>query len=315
MSAQKRLRLLICALLPTLLVVLAAGYTLTRAASATPGDAITDALRQARAAASYHVTADAQQTIIPRAVPANAGRTDEKTMLRVDGDVARPEGGAADVPADARLTLGTDKKSAAVQLLLVGGSAYVGYGGKWQKVDDPLGATAPQGDYLGYLAAVADVAQADSVKTSAGSMARYTFRVDGPRYADYQLERMETLLAGQIPDGVKLTRSPLYDRMSGRGELWVDSDGRPRREILDLSLPQTSATEDAQVHLVVDFSRYDEHVPPILAPVAGANGALALPSAPSTAPAPPLAARSLPSVPPWRSMRSPSSRWPLLWLC
>ncbi|MFN8482271.1 MAG: hypothetical protein U0768_04305 [Anaerolineae bacterium] len=294
---RRRLTAMLLAFVPTLLVVLAAGYTLTRAAPAPPTDAIADALRQARAAASYHVTADAQQTLIPRAVPVNAGRSDEKVALRVEGDVARPEGAASDVPADARLSLGTDKKGAAVQLLLVNGNAYVGYGGKWQKVDDPLGATAPQGDYLGYLAAVADVAQAGSVQTAAGSMARYTFRFDGPRYADYQLQRMETLLAGQIPDGVKLGRSPLYERMSGQGELWVDGDGRPRREILDLSLPQTSATQDAQVHLVVDFSRYDEHVPPILAPVTGADGALALPAAPS-APARTPTGRSGPNPPP-----------------
>ncbi len=299
MSAQRRLMALLFALVPTLLAVLAAGYTLTRAAPSPPADAITTALRQARAASSYHVTADAQQTIIPRALPVNVGRTDTKTTLRVEGDVARSEGAAEDALADARLTLAADKKSASVQLLLVDGKAYVGYGGKWKAIEDPLSATAPQGDYLGYLAAVADVADAGPVQTAAGAMQRYTFRLDGPRYADYQVERMETLLAGQIPDGVKLGRSPVYARMSGRGELWVDGDGRPRREILDLSLPQTSATDDAQVHLVVDFSRYGDHVPPIEAPVAGPDGALTLPAAPPAAPAPPQAERSGPDVPPW----------------
>ncbi|MFN8475368.1 MAG: hypothetical protein U0822_24505 [Anaerolineae bacterium] len=300
MSARRRLTALLFALVPTLLVVLTAGYTLTRAAPAPAGDAIAEALRLARAAPSYHVTAESQQTIIPRAVPANIGRTDEKTTLRVDGDIVRPEGAAKDTQADARLTLGADKKGASVQLLVVNGKAYVGYGGKWKAIDDPLGATAPQGDYLGYLAAVVDVADAGSVQTAAGTMQRYTFRLDGPRYADYQREQTEKLLAGQIPDGLQLGRSPVYEGMSGQGELWVDSEGRARREILDLTLPQTTVTAGAQVHQVVDLSRYGDHVPPIEAPVAGPDGALTLPSA--APPAPPEqapVARSTLDVPSW----------------
>ncbi len=48
---------------------------------------------------------------------------------------------------------------------------------------------------------------------------------------------MAAMLAGQLPAGVQLQPNPTMLAMTGHGELWVDSDGLPRREILTLAVP------------------------------------------------------------------------------
>jgi len=41
--------------------------------------------------------------------------------------------------------------------------------------------------------------------------------------------------------------------MSGHGELWVDENGLPRRQVIDLEIPKVTPEYDARIHLVVDF--------------------------------------------------------------
>ncbi|MCB0206092.1 MAG: thrombospondin type 3 repeat-containing protein, partial [Anaerolineae bacterium] len=74
---------------------------------------------------------------------------------------------------------------------------------------------------------------------------------------------------------------------TGSGELWVDSNGLPRRQIMDLHLPGVSAGYDAQMHLSVDFSRYGDPVAAITLPQPiGPGGALVMPAAADAPPVP-----------------------------
>ena len=281
---------------------------LAAASSATPADAVLASLERARAESSLHIAADIRQLLTPRAVPATLGRGEVQETLRLEGDIVQPGRWAPrDVPR-ARLALTTGTSPQGVDLLIVGSEAYVGHLGRWKQIEDPLGLSAPGGDYLGFLKAVDEVVEEEPVDTAAGSLRRYTFVIDGERYADQMREHMEQLLKSKLPDGVNLQPNPAYDNMTGSGELWLDAEGRPRREIIDLSMPHATEQYGARSHVEVDFTRYGEEVAPIEAPVAtGPGGTLELPTRETSleggagehalAGADSLRARSLPALP------------------
>ena len=195
----------------------------------TPEDVIADALARARAQDGYHLVADIQNTLIPQANPANRGTRDQTTSMRIIGDVAQNTHSDGSEDPRARLQFYAAQGESPVELLLSGNEAYVGYRDRWQQVEEPGGGVAPGGDYLGYLVAVHDVAEQESAVTAEGSFRRFSFKLDGERYAEYQRQRMERLLANRLPQGVELQASPVLEAMSGQGELWLDNKGLPRR--------------------------------------------------------------------------------------
>ncbi|MFN8496882.1 MAG: FG-GAP-like repeat-containing protein [Anaerolineae bacterium] len=273
----RRFAVLVSLLLAPLLAAVAF-YGVAYGHRDTPDAGVIAALRATRAAAPYHVTADVRQTLVPRATAANIGRGDSQTAMRVEGDIV-PRSGRGDDTPNVALSLRADGKTPPIDVRIVDGKAYVGYQDRWQAVDNPLDGSLPDGDYLGYLSAVVDVTPAEPVRTAGGSLDRYTFTVDGGRYAEYQQARMAKLLAGRVPQGVTIGRSARLAAMRGTGELWVDGAGRARRQILDLTMPNEGGADDSRLHMVVDFSRFGDSAPPIVAPVAGPGGALTLPPA------------------------------------
>ncbi|MFN8474388.1 MAG: Ig-like domain-containing protein [Anaerolineae bacterium] len=271
MSLKTRRLAILAALLLVPVFGMFGGYRLLAATRATPASAVADALAQARAAGSFHLTADVQQTALPSGASVNVSSQDGESILRVEGDVVYPK---ADGQPDTRLVFASTPKAPSIELRVVDGQSYIGLADRWQRIDDPSLGGAPSGDYLGYLAAVTNVAKGGAVKTAAGNLDRYTFDIDGPLYAEYLRQRMQSQLAGQLPQGMQLARSPRYEGMKGKGELWVDGEGRARRQMIDLSLPAAQGQPATQAHMSVDFSRFGDYVPPITAPAPGANGAL-----------------------------------------
>ncbi|MFZ0546704.1 MAG: cohesin domain-containing protein [Candidatus Promineifilaceae bacterium] len=44
-----------------------------------------------------------------------------------------------------------------------------------------------------------------------------------------------------------------FQQLRGQGEVWVDADGYPQRQIIDILMPETSEQFDTQSHMVVNF--------------------------------------------------------------
>ncbi|MCB0249746.1 MAG: thrombospondin type 3 repeat-containing protein, partial [Anaerolineae bacterium] len=266
---------------PLLVVALVAGsftLALSSAGPSAPDNVLADALKLAGRQSGYHLMADVQQTVIPRALPGNGGKGDETTSVRVVGDLANGQGtGANERRARLQFFAGAEQP---VELILTADKAFIGYGQRWQQVDAPPGGVAPGGDYLGYLVAATDIAEGEPVVTQAGAFRRYTFTFDGQRYAEYQRDEAYRMLASQLPQGMQLELHPVLKATTGSGELWVDSDGLPRREVLNLAMPGVTAGYDAQMQLTVDFSGYGDSLPAIALPQpTGPDGALVLPAA------------------------------------
>ncbi|MBM4467761.1 MAG: hypothetical protein FJ014_19800, partial [Chloroflexi bacterium] len=230
------------------------------AAASSPQDELHDAWQRAQQAGSYRFTADAEQTIIPRPIPRMIGQTDQRVDMRIEGDVTSPD--------HARLQLrleGAGLNVPPLEFVQEGTATYLLQDGEKIPVENPAGLSSPTGDYLGYLAAAENVKREDvkreDVKREGMNsrfthhVSRFTFDINGSRFANHVRDQMEAQLgdSGQLlPPGVELSPSPLLQRMSGHGELWVDENGLPRRQVIDLEIPKVTPEYDARIHLVVD---------------------------------------------------------------
>ncbi len=214
------------------------------------------AWERAREAGDYEFIADVEQTLIPRPLPSMIGQTDERVDIRVEGEVTLPdyarlqlrfEGGGLDVPSLGLIQDGTDS------FLLKDGEKI--------PIENPTALSSPTADYLGYLAAAENVKREDVKREGMDSgftqhVSRFTFDINGQRLAAYVRDQTEAHLrdSGQpLPAGVELEPSPLLERMTGHGELWVDANGLPRRQVMDLETPEITEQYDARIHLIVDF--------------------------------------------------------------
>ncbi|HYF66065.1 MAG TPA: hypothetical protein VD886_24760, partial [Herpetosiphonaceae bacterium] len=67
----------------------------------------------------------------------------------------------------------------------------------------------------------------------------YRFTLDGAQLADTLGDEIEARYRAShaVPRGVALDFGAAYRQMSGRGEVWIDQDGLPRRLALQMEFP------------------------------------------------------------------------------
>jgi len=208
----------------------------TTFSAAPPG--IRDAWERARRAGAYHFSADIVQTAIPLPTVTNVGRQSRQDSLHVEGR-ANLAGATMD------LTIWSQggsllRAADGLQVRVEEGGAVARQGaGPWEEIEDFTGLFAPQGDAMAYLAAARNVAEEGSEIRAGIAFTRYTFEVDGRRFAAAVRDQLQRRLGeqGELPPGVNLELPRMYVEMTGRGELWVGEDGLPLRQILHLQLP------------------------------------------------------------------------------
>jgi len=268
--------------LPLALLLLALALTiglalLPRAVSSIAADPVAAAWQAARARGAYHFASDVVQSSTPSATVANIGRSSREQRLHLEGrNDLRANSTTMKVWTAGGSVL---QAESGVEVRVQNGKTRLRQGaGAWRDAPGITDAAAPQGDVMAYLAAVRDI-QAHAPETRAGiAFTRYSFRVDGPAFANYMRDQIEVAMRaqGQLPAGATLDIPPYYAQMTGSGELWVDYTGLPLRQILDLSFPEQNG-ETLAAKITVDFSGY----PPAPAGLAilgmGVDPAVALP--------------------------------------
>lgn len=192
------------------------------------------ALRRAQEARAYRYSSEIEQTLIPRPVPQMVGQQDQTMLLTLEGEVQGPEhsratlqfdpGGISGIPGLRPVTIVRD-----------GAELYAEQEGRRIVVQQdglPPG-VADAG--LDYLAAAGPARWLEPAQVGAERFSRIAFELRG---ADL-LRRQAARLAGARPaNGVRL---PDYYRDAvGSGELWIDEQGLPRRQIISLELPRVS---------------------------------------------------------------------------
>jgi hypothetical protein len=202
---------------------------------------------QVEESGAYNFTADIEQTLIPRPVASMIGETSQRVDMRLDGNVTGPE--------SAQLQLRFEGDGANAQPLIFeqeGQESYLLKEGERIKIDSPTGGALPTTDMMTYLAAAENVVVLEGDSAAPDGYTLYGFDINGTRMA--QLVQGQYGAAGGRSE---LALSPTLRKTSGSGELWVDEDGFPRRQIIDLTIPEITDEYHTNVHMVVDY-RYGE---------------------------------------------------------
>ncbi len=128
---------------------------------------------------SGHFTSDVTQKTIPVASIANVGRTSRTEQLRLEGQ--------HDLHAQKlALTLWSQGGSvlnaaSGISIRTEGGKTFTRRGNEaWQEADNMTDGFAPQGDFLGYLAAIRNVSSGVAEMCNGIHFTRYRFAIDGP---------------------------------------------------------------------------------------------------------------------------------------
>jgi hypothetical protein len=222
-----------------LILLLALAVRLPVAAQQNPREA---AWQRAQQAERYSFQAAIEQQNTPSASPLNAGRQQHSKRTHATGMIDR----AAE---QMNLTLqGVAGTSGPVEVQITNDGAQARQnGGQWHPIGQFEGIFAPGGDPLAFLAVAQQVVPLGPIERGGITLQRYQFEIDGLRFARMLKERMQAELnrKGELPIGMQVDLPPAYTEMSGHGELWVDSSGLPRRQILELRPEQNRTLRTA----------------------------------------------------------------------
>ncbi len=222
------------------------------AASAERND-VEEARQRALEAGSYSFTADIAQTLLPRAAPETIGQSDQRIDWRVEGEVRLPDYSRTQLQVE-----GGQGETPPVTIVQSGDESYIQVGDKLQPLDSSaraVGGMASQ-DFLGYLDTATNVHPIEPEWAGGEQFSRYTFDIDANKFTENARAAVAQQLQGQLPAGTEITIPEYLRNMTGSGELWIDSAGLPRRQVLDLDMPAASEFYDAQMHIIVDFREF-----------------------------------------------------------
>ncbi len=219
-----------------------------------PEAVVRAAWRQAQQAGAYHFATRIVQITHPAPAIANVGTGSRVETLYIEGDANLPKQVLfLRLWQDGGNVLRPDNT---LQVRVEGDKAYGRVGdGEWQAIDNFAATIAPGNDALGFLAGVRNVHPLERLTPE---IQRYRFDLDGPAFADYMRTQLEEHLRrnGELPPGVYLDTPEAYRQAVGEGEIWIDSDGLPRRLIIRMEFPQQASGERVEIKLQTDFSNF-----------------------------------------------------------
>jgi hypothetical protein len=232
------------------------GWTDSKAETPSPGtvtNPLIESWEFAEAVGAYDFRADTQQTLRPRSVPGMIGQTSQSVNMSLDGEMVSPY--------EAHLTVRMERAGldpTPVTLVQEGSQTYVLKDGEKIPTQNPLGALAPTGNYASYLAAAENVAPCEGETFLPGTVACYTYDINGKRFAEFIRDQMQALLdrnPGALPSGaeVKVAPSPQLVKMSGTGKVMLDANNLPLRLVLNIDMPEVNQLYDSKSRAVVDF--------------------------------------------------------------
>jgi subtilisin-like proprotein convertase family protein len=223
------------------------------AADPAAGSVVQRAWQMAQEVGTYDYAIDIVQTSWPLPILENVGTTSSEERVYIEGQI--------DLPADTmEMKLWSDGGSAqtgqdSLELRVVGDQAFGRVGGDhWEEVDDFTGIFAPGNDPLGYLVSARNVVKGQTETRLGITFTRYSFEVDGPAFASYMRTQMEDELRrkGKLPPGITLDFARVYLDMTGKGEIWLDSNGLPLRQVVHVTFPPDDQ-EQIEATIKTDF--------------------------------------------------------------
>lgn len=247
---SKRISLILAALA---LCALAVVHPCLGSAEEDAGAVVQRAWQKAQEVGAYHYATTIVQTTRPTLRVENAGQAATEERIYIEGET-----NVADETMRMRLWSGDGNVSSqdnSIELKVEQGVTWGRVGDEqWRKVKAGTALFAPGNDLLGYLAGAKDVRSLGTETRAGVTFTRYAFTVDGPAFAEHirgQLEE-EMRRSGELPPGIDLKTPSFYADMTGEGEIWLNQDGLPLREIVSVQFPPTGRDE-VEARITTDF--------------------------------------------------------------
>ncbi|MEM7800275.1 MAG: hypothetical protein AAF633_13860, partial [Chloroflexota bacterium] len=215
------------------------------------------AIAQIEAAGEYSFIAQVEQTLIPRPNPENVGTTEQYIDSQMTGKVVLPD------YAQINLQFESGSDLPPITIEQEGENIFLIEDGERTQIENPL-SLSPTTDFLGYMKAAKNVRTVENGEQP--HLTVYQFDIDGVAYGEYLIKTTQEAL----PSGQTLAHTDLPDvfhNMSGSGELWVDADGYPQRQVLDIHIPEANDQFDAQSRIVIDY-QYETELSGLVLPTA-----------------------------------------------
>ena len=233
------------------IVIFSGANLLVHAEESSPAEQVQNAWNNALESGSYRYISDTTQAIIPRPIPEMIGEQETVFDLAMDGVVVLPN------KSYLAMKVLSGSHSDLVVVLRDGEQSYMLIDGELKPVQNSLNLASQSNDLLGYLAAADEVTLLDPPEGHP-DLVRYGFLIEGPQYAEYVRQKAEENLRGEPGAPQSLTVEPIkaLQNLSGQGELWVNSDGFPVRQVLDLELPEVNDQYSAKIRMISDFSAF-----------------------------------------------------------
>ena len=187
-------------------------------------------------AEQFRYVAQVEQTLIPRAIASNVGKSEERVDAQITAEFIVPDRTTLDL----RFEGGGELEGFALEQ--EGDKTFVIQNGERTQIENPVDSFVPGGDFASYLFG------ADNVIASAHpdfpDMTILAFDIDSVRIIEEMRANSENANA-PLPTA--------WHNLSGQGELWVRESGYPARQILDLALPEATSEYDIKTHAVIDY--------------------------------------------------------------
>ncbi len=233
-------------------------------------DPIRRAWQLAKQSGRYEYYADARQTLHPTARIENGGRSSRTQRITASG--------LLDLNNETmELRIWSQSDNRTVEMRLADGKTYgrLDENDPWEEVDNTSEIFAPGGDPLGFLTAAENIqavsTHPDSNESGANSTdvlylpfepnpnaySRYTFDINGTKYAQFMRRQMQEQMRrnGELPPGMSLGQAASLTDITAHGELWLDDQGLPARQIIHMEFPaKRDASHWRTVEVTTDFS-------------------------------------------------------------
>ncbi|HSH05610.1 MAG TPA: Ig-like domain-containing protein [Anaerolineae bacterium] len=202
------------------------------------------------AVATYNFTGDIEQTLIPVANSTNIGQNE----TRIDTHFSGEKTAVNQLTISLRLE-GGGVNSPAINLEQDGAKLYLVENGERTEIEGGFGFVGPTADQTAYLHAAENVRLKEEADQPKSITAIYEFEINGALFAEYMREQAQKQLPASV-QSLQLQASPALQKVTGSGELWVDENGLPRRQILHLYFPDMGEQFEIDSTMQMDF-QYD----------------------------------------------------------
>ncbi len=260
MHSIRRLPLLFLTLVLAFIFLLALPALAT--SGPTPAEVVASAWQNTQMADAYTYSATAIQTDHPLPKLQNIGLSPHTQHLFAQGTMNQAEQG---------LTLNLWQEgsqvgdlNSALQVKIENGQVYGRVGvAEWQPLEEDVSAVfAPGQDMMGYLAAATNVVFLGQETRAGLTFSRYTFTIDGTLLATQLRDQFQADFArrGELPAGIQFQLPRRYVEMIGSGELWLNQDGLPLRQIISMQFPPEGDFRQ-EVELTTDYANWQTASP------------------------------------------------------